>query len=155
VEVPSNDQANNAKEPLTIEFVLHWTLQVLGVTAAILFGIWAPLSYKASADGNSQNNAAQSVFLSSVSAASSSLAGQLDDLNSRVASELDTLNTRMAALGQLSLLEFCLSQTVSSPGFQVGSYVYVCAEGVLTNTTNSRRIWQRALRSRSLSPRPA
>jgi hypothetical protein len=38
VEVPGNDKTN-AKEPLTVEFILHWTLQVLGVAAAILFGI--------------------------------------------------------------------------------------------------------------------
>jgi hypothetical protein len=105
-----NNQSTQ-KEPRTVEFFLTWTLQVLGVTAAVIFGIWAPLSYKASADGNSQNDAAQSVLLSSVAAASSSIASQLDDLNTKLFdsnSRLADANSRMAAIGQLSLLEFCL-----------------------------------------------
>jgi hypothetical protein len=80
------------------------------------------------------------------------MASRLDDLNSRVASELDTLNSlnsRMAAIGQLSLLEFCLGLTVSCQA----SYVYVL--GSAERTSDSRRIWRRVLRLRSLSPRRA
>ena len=40
------------------DFLLDRVLKILGVASAILFGIWAPISYKIIADGNAGNDAA-------------------------------------------------------------------------------------------------
>jgi hypothetical protein len=76
---------------------LEWTVKVLGFAAAIIFGAWAPLSYKATLDGNSGNDAAQSQV--SAAARQQSLA-------------LATMNSKVGAIGQLWLYDFCIAQTV-------------------------------------------
>lgn len=50
-------------------FATTWIASVLTVAASILFGIWAPLSFKVTRDGNRDSNAMQSSLLISVSAA--------------------------------------------------------------------------------------
>jgi hypothetical protein len=62
-------------------FILRWTCAVLTVAAAIVFGIWAPLSYKATVEANNDGNAAQSSALS-VALAASSLAAHRNDMAS-------------------------------------------------------------------------
>jgi hypothetical protein len=48
------------------DFLLDWTLKILGVASAILFGVWAPISYKITADGNAGNDAAQASLMSEI-----------------------------------------------------------------------------------------
>ncbi|KAI9881089.1 MAG: hypothetical protein M1830_008247 [Pleopsidium flavum] len=43
-----------------ISFTLNWICVVLTIAATISFGIWAPLSYRATADGNRKNDKVQS-----------------------------------------------------------------------------------------------
>lgn len=49
------------------DFLLDWALKILGVASAILFGIWAPISYKITADGNAGNDAGQASLMSEIS----------------------------------------------------------------------------------------
>lgn len=46
------------------EFSINQAVKFLGLTVAILFGVWAPLLYKAAKDGNKSNNAQLSSQLS-------------------------------------------------------------------------------------------
>jgi hypothetical protein len=114
-------------------FWLDWSIKVLGVAAALVFGIWAPLSYQATNNARVSGDAAQS---SAMSVASSQAAEVLAVQSSAVVVQnsamqyhiwaadmqsvaaihqskaLDEMNSRIGAIGQLSLLEFCLVYTV-------------------------------------------
>ncbi|KAF2110460.1 hypothetical protein BDV96DRAFT_584030 [Lophiotrema nucula] len=92
------------------EFILDWSLKVLGVAAAILFGIWAPISYKVTADGNSDNGASQKELISSIDALSLQ-AWSAAALQTEAASSLDELKSRMDDIGSLRVWEFCESRT--------------------------------------------
>jgi hypothetical protein len=56
----SNHSRKDLKEN-PILFTVNWICVVLGVAAAIVFGIWAPLSYEATASGNRDSSTVQSV----------------------------------------------------------------------------------------------
>jgi hypothetical protein len=92
----------------SLENFLEWTLKVLGVAAACIFGVWAPLSYKATLDGNSGSDAAQSQAQSQASAAAS----QQSMVLSQQSMVLDGMNSRIGAIGQLWLFNFCSTQSV-------------------------------------------
>src|SRR6187549_3486716 len=66
---PPPSEPDSLLDPKT-EFFLDWALKVLGVASAILFGIWAPISYQATKSGNSDNDASQSELSSSLYALS-------------------------------------------------------------------------------------
>jgi hypothetical protein len=95
------------------EFILDWTLKTLGVAAAIVFGIWAPISYQATADGNADNNASQESVASRLSGmsvqATSAAYLQSSALNEarRAASVVAELKTRMDNMATLSVWDFC------------------------------------------------
>lgn len=102
-------QRRNDDSPL--ERFGNWSLKVIGLAAAIVFGIWAPLSYNVTLEGNRGNDAASSSMLtaavvaySGAEAAAATQRAMLDDLNSRI-----------GAIGQLWLVDFCVGQTVSIP----------------------------------------
>ena len=95
----------------SLEEYLEWTLKVLGFAAACIFGAWAPLSYKATLDGNSGNDAAQSQ--ASVAASQQSIAANQQSVAaSQQSVALDAINSRVGAIGQLWLYDFCITQTV-------------------------------------------
>lgn len=50
-----------------INFIIQWTCGILAVAAAIVFGIWAPLSYEATASANRSNDVAQSSMVDALS----------------------------------------------------------------------------------------
>lgn len=56
--------------PRLEEFAV-WVLQVTAVAAAVIFGVWAPLSYNATVSGNSGSNDASSSMLKAVVSAKS------------------------------------------------------------------------------------
>jgi hypothetical protein len=72
------------------EKFLDYFVQILAVAAAVVFGIWAPLSYKATVQGNQGNDAAA--------------------LNQTL--QFDDLNNKLGAIGQLWLYNYCATQTV-------------------------------------------
>ena len=49
------------------DFYLDWAIKRLGVAAAVTFGIWVPISYKITADGNAGNDEAQDSLISEIS----------------------------------------------------------------------------------------
>jgi hypothetical protein len=88
-----------------IEFVLDWTIKIFGISAAVVFGVWAPLSYKATTDGNK----------SGLAAATAQAQSAYDMQSSAMVAQsmvLDVLQSRFKAIGQLQLFEFCNSATV-------------------------------------------
>ena len=117
----------SADEPL-IPFILHWTCIVLTVAASVVFGIWAPLSYRAAANGNRDNNAAQNSAISAMSAANelalsanamgstvAELASRADALQRSQLYLLEGLDYRASAMGMLDYLSFCRGQNVCVP----------------------------------------
>jgi hypothetical protein len=124
-------RVGSADEPL-IPFIPHWTFVVLTVAASVVFGIWAPLSYQASANGNRDNNEAQSSVISAISAANElvsgandmvvtavALASSANDMMSRANALqrsqiylLDGLDYRALAVMMLNYLSFCRGQSV-------------------------------------------
>jgi hypothetical protein len=125
-----------------LEFALNWVVKVLALSAAILFGIWAPLSYHQTASANDNNTQAQNTanaqaasalsIQSSVADMQSSVANMqsraLDGIQRQASSALiiqsfvanmesvalDGIQSRARAVGQLLLLDFCVVQTVCS-----------------------------------------
>lgn len=92
-------------------FATTWITGVLAAAASVLFGVWAPLSYKAAADGNRDNNAMLSSLLSSVSVANSIAQAALSTASAQ-ASLLEDAQSWSGAMGQLALYQFCATRTV-------------------------------------------
>ena len=92
-------------------FAVTWITGVLAVAAAIVFGIWAPLSYKATADGNRDNNAAQSSLMDSMSSMIRSISSA-NSIASAALSSAGAQNRQLGAMGQLALIDFCETRTV-------------------------------------------
>lgn len=88
-----------------------WALNVAALAAAIVFGIWAPLSYNVTLDGNRSNDASTSSMINAVLAVSS----QASVAATTQSAMLDNLSGQLGAIGQLWLVDFCASQTVSGP----------------------------------------
>ncbi|KAF1365944.1 hypothetical protein EJ07DRAFT_170687 [Lizonia empirigonia] len=88
------------------DFLLDWALKILGVASAILFGIWAPISYKIMADGNAGNDAAQASLMSEMSSmrdeAATAASAQRD-----VVSALANVQHRLDNVGLIWAWDFC------------------------------------------------
>ncbi|KAK3633769.1 hypothetical protein LTR22_019953, partial [Elasticomyces elasticus] len=93
-----------------ILFTVNWICVVLGVAAAIVFGIWAPLSYEATASDNRGNSATQSSIISALLAANNVA---LLALSAAIAqgTALDEVQSRLGAMGQLALVGLCVTET--------------------------------------------
>lgn len=101
---------------------LEWALKVLGFAAACVFGAWAPLSYKATLDGNSGNQDAQNAVVNaavSLKDQAREAASQQSVAASRQRIALDDMNSRMVAVGQLWLYDFCLNYGTASASLRV------------------------------------
>jgi hypothetical protein len=109
---PGRSTPNRNRDQLSkrVEKFCKWALNVAVLAAAIVFGIWAPLSYNITLNGNSGNDASSSSMLSAVLAASS----QASAAASTQSAILDDMSSRIGAVGQLWLVDFCAAQTVSS-----------------------------------------
>ncbi len=98
-----------------INFVIQWTCGILAAAAAIVFGIWAPLSYEATASGNHSNDAAQSSMvdaLSSVGDVGMTAASIAKGAATAQSSALLEMQNRIALMGQLAVIDFCITQLV-------------------------------------------
>jgi hypothetical protein len=67
------------------EHLFDWTIRIIGAVCAVLFGIWAPLSYQLQKSGNESN----------------------DEEMSRLAKEVKNLNEQMRTMGMLRAFELC------------------------------------------------
>ena len=85
----------------TTESALDWILKVLGVASAILFGIWAPVSYRLQNVGNKSSDDAQAQFMQKME---------------RMRREIEELKGNMNSLAVLRAWEFCADEerTVSA-----------------------------------------
>lgn len=114
-------------EKTRFEFVLDWSLKVLGFIGVVAFGIWAPLSYKATLQQNHGNDAIKSFIRQSQNmpayantqgnGGSSPTSASQDTLVlsafSAQITYMSVMQNYQAQLGQLQLLEFCLAHDVT------------------------------------------
>jgi hypothetical protein len=108
-QLQKTNRSGSGKPPLLsprTEFILDWVLKVLAVASAILFGIWAPISYKATANGNADNNAAQEVLSRQMSYMSAQASVAVDKHGSAITA-LAEIQTQLADLRLLRAFEFC------------------------------------------------
>ncbi|KAJ4383997.1 hypothetical protein N0V86_000841 [Didymella sp. IMI 355093] len=104
------DSVNVPKPHLLSErndFILDWALKILGVAAAILFGIWAPISYKITADGNAGNDEAQASLMSAISSMRDEARTAAFAQRSAVTA-LSKVQDQLANIGLLRAYEICL-----------------------------------------------
>lgn len=113
-------------EKTRFEFVLDWSLKILGFIGVVAFGIWAPLSYKATLQQNHGNDAIQSFILQSQTVAAyakthgnsgSSPTSAVQDTSILSAfraqiTYMSAMQSYQAQMGELQLLDFCLSHEV-------------------------------------------
>ena len=86
-----------------IDFGCDWMVKGLGLVAAILFGVWAPLSFFTTKEMDSQNNETQEKLVSSMSALSS-----IQDAASTAQSKsLSEIVQRFKAIGELQVAQYC------------------------------------------------
>lgn len=106
-----SDSAPVEAEQHRLEKWVDWGIKVFGFAAAITFGIWAPLSYTATADGNDSNNAAQATAMSMQS---SILAAQesMVTAQSSLADMQSSINLQLSAMGKMNAINFCLAHPV-------------------------------------------
>ncbi|KAF1933883.1 uncharacterized protein M421DRAFT_414934 [Didymella exigua CBS 183.55] len=92
------------------DFYLDWAIKILGVAAAVTFGIWAPISYKITADGNNGNDKAQASLMSAISSMSDEAATAATAQKSAV-TVLEKVQDQLENLGLLRAWEFCDGRT--------------------------------------------
>jgi len=107
---PPPPKAHSTKSPPRlsprVEFWLEWILKSLGVAAAIVFGIWAPISYQATVDGNAGNNASQESIASRLSALHAQ-ATSAASFQRSAASAIAELNSKVDGIGLLWAYSYC------------------------------------------------
>ncbi|KAF2255139.1 hypothetical protein BU26DRAFT_500760 [Trematosphaeria pertusa] len=84
----------------TAGVLVDWMIHFLGLAAAILFGVWAPMSYQATIDRNADNNVTQSQMLNKLD--------RLDELNRLDHLDvLEEMQEKIQGLAVLRAVEFC------------------------------------------------
>jgi uncharacterized protein YlxW (UPF0749 family) len=58
---PSNTKIS--RHVCALGLVVDWIVKVVGLVAAVLFGVWAPISYRATMQGNTSNDDSQMKLL--------------------------------------------------------------------------------------------
>jgi hypothetical protein len=109
------DSVNVSKPHLLSErndFILDWALKILGVATAILFGIWAPISYKITADGNAGNDEAQASLMSAISSMRDE-AKTAAFAQRSAATALSKVQNQLANIGLLRAYEICLGESAA------------------------------------------
>ena len=86
-----------------IDFGCDWMVKGLGLVAAILFGVWAPLSFFTTKNMDSQNNEVQEKLVSSVGALSS----MQDAASTAQSKSLSEILKRFSAIGELQVAQYC------------------------------------------------
>ncbi|PVH99453.1 hypothetical protein DM02DRAFT_656398 [Periconia macrospinosa] len=82
---------------------MDWTIKVLGVAAALVFGIWAPISYQASEVSNKDTDGKFSSITSQLSAWQTSAASA----QASAAEEMSSMSKKMDFVATLSVYDFC------------------------------------------------
>lgn len=103
-----------------VEFAIKWVIGILTIAASVVFGIWATLSYHATASGNASNDQVQNSMISVMS----SIGNMASSANNIASSALSTAMAQSSALaavqskldlvGQLAMVDFCITQSVWS-----------------------------------------
>lgn len=106
----ASNQPSEAESPHLLsqrnDFLLDWSLKIIGLAAAIVFGIWAPISYSLTAQGNRQNDASQADLQSQLEDVSEQ-ASSASSLQAVATSILSNIQEALNAQGLLSIWEFC------------------------------------------------
>ena len=89
--------------------VFEWLLKILGVAAAITFGVYAPLSYNLTAAGNQDNDATQQNITQLLNRINEQVSAATE-LHSAAAVVLADLEDQLASVGVLRAWEFCDSR---------------------------------------------
>lgn len=105
---------------------------VLTVVATVVFGIWAPLSYRATADGNRDNNVVQSLMMQQVMTANDIASSALRAASAQ-STDLASMQSRLGAMGQLALLDFCFAHAVNRFPLFLGSTKRCNSGGIRTD----------------------
>ncbi|ORY10668.1 hypothetical protein BCR34DRAFT_345467 [Clohesyomyces aquaticus] len=108
---PPPSESDSVLTPKT-EFMLDWAFKILGVASAILFGVWAPISYQATKSGNADNDEAQKE-LSRRMAALNSQGQAASMLQASAATALASLQRNVGSFGLLRVWEFCDGRATS------------------------------------------
>jgi hypothetical protein len=74
------------------ELAADWILKILALASAILFGIWAPVSYRLQDSGNKSSDEAQDRLMRKID---------------KLGEEMEDLKRQMSGLAALRALEFC------------------------------------------------
>jgi hypothetical protein len=137
VTVASSKRSRKDLKDNPILFTINWIYIVLSIAAAIVFGIWAPLSYEATASGNRDSNAVQGSMISALSAANDVASKALSAARAQGAA-LDEVQSRLGAMGQLALVGFCITETVCKLPSKFrffASRPYISRESVLVHSS--------------------
>ena len=112
-----------------IFFAIKWTCGILTVAASIVFGIWAPLSYEAFSD-NDTDDAIASVLSNAKDLASTAniIASNALDTASAQHEIVGSLYSTIGLMGQLAVMEFCYGQQVRCRCLK-GSLLWQSADG--------------------------
>ncbi|RDW56566.1 hypothetical protein BP6252_14094 [Coleophoma cylindrospora] len=119
----------------------NWAFNIAVLAAAIVFGIWAPLSYNVTLVGNNGNDESSKSMLSAMQAASA----QASVVASKQSTMLNAMDDRIGAIGQLRLVEFCATQTTVSAcqafvsEIDLPSLITYLASTTITPTSSSSR----------------
>ena len=97
-----------------IYFVIKWACGILTVAASIVFGIWAPLSYKATISDNEAQDSMVDILSHARDLASTAniIASNALDTASAQHAVMGSLYSTMGLMGQLAVMEFCHGQSV-------------------------------------------
>jgi hypothetical protein len=93
---------------LSAGLVLGWVLKITGVLAAVVFGIWAPVTYRLQIRGNASSDKSQEKMMK-----------KLKEVVMRVEGVEQEVEMRMGGLARLRVWEFCegKGRRVSLAGF--------------------------------------
>ena len=72
------------------DFFLDWTLKILGLACAILFGIWAPISFKLTSDSNRESDQTQKAMFE-----------QLGDMQKQAGADAQKQNAAATHMAQI------------------------------------------------------
>ena len=118
-----------------IETIFQWALKIIGVASAIVFGVWAPISYRLQQDGNRSNDETQEVLIS-----------RMTDLIERV----DDLERSLREIGKLKAMEVC-SNDEHKVRLQINAHIVLCLNGLIhcslqpsVNLLRKNRTWRRS-----------
>jgi hypothetical protein len=78
-----------------LEHLADWVLKAMGVASAILFGIWAPVSYRLQDTSNKSSDESQKRLITKID---------------RLGEEMEDLKHQMYGLAVLRALEFCAAE---------------------------------------------